>query len=733
MTTDVEIDAATQDPLALAEHALVVVLSDPGRGTLLASAAADLARRSGRTAVVATTERALGLAARDGGDLGAAERHLRRSLEIARRHQLTAAAGAALAALASVQFLKGQAGAALESADRAAGMLAGNDLAVLRSHQATMLSWMGQPAAALERYGAALRVFRRNADLPHQAIVYGNRGLLHLDSGALPAAVRDLRRAEQLYQQVGDRRWVAHVREHLGVAAARQGDLVGALAWFDSADTTLLDAGATDPLATMDRVETLLSARLLTEARAAAESAVHQLVRDRAYVYLGRARLLLAEVAFLQGDRDTARATARQARRSLVRQGQQGQVVLCDYLMLRAGGARSVASAARLARTVQIADALTAARCLPQAIDARLLAARTALELGQPDVAAAELAKCGAAQRHGFVALRSRAWHAKALLRLSAGDRRGAESAVRAGLSTIERHQVALAATDLRAHASEHGTELASLGLGLALADGAPARILAWSERWRARALQLRPRRISDDPVLAEQLDRLRTVNREIDEALVAGGDARRLVHRQLALEQEIQQQARRAAVAAPTAPARVTLPQLRRQLAGTALVQYVEFDDALWAVVVTERRCRVVAIGDSEPVRREIQLLRFGLRRLAMTHLGRPLSVESARRGAAHSAARLFDILVRPLRADLDGRRVVVIPTASLHSLPWASLPLLNEVPLTVAPSATIWHRCMTTPAAVGGPVVLAACPACPRPRWRSRSSAPCTPARGC
>ena len=233
--------------------------------------------------------------------------------------------------------------------------------------------------------------------------------------------------------------------------------------------------------------------------------------------------------------------------------------------------------------------------------------------------------------------LRSRAWHAKALLRLSAGDRRGAESAVRAGLSTIERHQVALAATDLRAHASEHGTELASLGLGLALADGAPARILAWSERWRARALQLRPRRISDDPVLAGQLDRLRRSTARSTRRWSPVATPVAWCTGNSRSSRTIQQQARGAAVAAPTAPARVTLPQLRRQLAGTALVQYVEFDDVLWAVVVTERRCRVVAIGDSEPVRREIQLLRFGLRRLAMTHLGRPLSVESARRGAAY------------------------------------------------------------------------------------------------
>ena len=149
------------------------------------------------------------------------------ALRIASRHHLGPPAGGALAALASVQFLKGQAAVALDTADRAAGMLTGNDLAVLRSHQATMLLWMGRPAEALDRFAAALRVFRRNADLPHQAIVYGNRGLLHLHSGALAAAVRDLRRSEQLYRELGNRRWVAHVDEHLGMAFARRGDLVG--------------------------------------------------------------------------------------------------------------------------------------------------------------------------------------------------------------------------------------------------------------------------------------------------------------------------------------------------------------------------------------------------------------------------------------------------------------------------------------------------------------------------
>src|SRR5262249_34392525 len=151
---------------------------------------------------------------------------------------------------------------------------------------------------------------------------------------------------------------------------------------------------------------------------------------------------------------------------------------------------------------------------------------------------------------------------------------------------------------------------------------------------------------------------------------------------------------------------------QLRRQLAGSALVQYVEFDDTLWAVVLTQRRCRVVAIGDAAPVRREIQLLRFGLRRLAMSHAPRTLSIRSARRGAARSAAQLSDLLIRPLPGAVVSRRLVIIPPASLHSLPWAALPTLADVPVTVAPSATIWHRCMRTPAGDGGPVVLCAGP---------------------
>ena len=542
--TDVATDVRPDDPLALAEQALLVVLSDPVRGELLASAAVETARRTDHPAAASLAHRALGIAARDRDDLGTAELHLRRALRIAGRHQLRASGGQALAALASVQFLKGQAAAALDTAERAGGILTGNDLAVLRSHQGTMLLWMGRPAEALDRFGAALRVFRRNADLPHQAVVYGNRGLLRLHSGALAAAVRDLHRSELLYRELGNRHWAAYVGEHLGMASARRGDLVQALAWFGNAETALLELGATDPLATMDRIEALLSARLLVEARAAAEVVVDQLVQHQRYLHVGRARLLLAEVALQQGDLEAALAAAREARRSLSRQGQRGHVILCDYLVLRANWPRTAATASRLARTIRIADDLATARLEPHATDARLRRpyGPGAGAAGRRDRAAGEVPGRPAA-RSGRAPLPGLAGHgaAAAVGRRPAGGRDGGTDRAlrrRAVPDHPRRHRSACARLPARHRARRAGTGART---GRRPAGG----ILAWSERWRARALHLRPRRVSADPILTEQLDRLRRLNRDMDHLLITGGDTRPLAQEQLALEHAVQQRAR--------------------------------------------------------------------------------------------------------------------------------------------------------------------------------------------
>jgi CHAT domain-containing protein len=47
---------------------------------------------------------------------------------------------------------------------------------------------------------------------------------------------------------------------------------------------------------------------------------------------------------------------------------------------------------------------------------------------------------------------------------------------------------------------------------------------------------------------------------------------------------------------------------------------------------------------------------------------------------------------LVAPLAAGLGDRPVVIVPTGSLHGMPWAMLPQLRGRPVTVAPSAATW-----------------------------------------
>jgi CHAT domain-containing protein len=81
-------------------------------------------------------------------------------------------------------------------------------------------------------------------------------------------------------------------------------------------------------------------------------------------------------------------------------------------------------------------------------------------------------------------------------------------------------------------------------------------------------------------------------------------------------------------------------------------------------------------------------------------------------RRAAAH----LDDVLLRPLRRELDDRPLVVVPTGALQSLPWSLLASCRGRPVTVAPSATMWHEAVTRPRPPdGADVVVVAGPGLP------------------
>ena len=357
-----------------------------------------------------------------------------------------------------------------------------------------------------------------------------------------------------------------------------------------------------------------------------------------------------------------------------------------------------------------------------EALDARLIAGRAAIELGRPRLGRRQLELAAAARHRGPVQVRTRAWHAAALERLARGDRRGANAAIAAGLRALEAHRTTLGATELRAHASGHGEELAMLGLRLAVESGSAERVLAGAERLRAAGLLRRAARPPDDEELAADLIELRRVTAALDESLREGRPDPDLLRSQAALEASVRRRARRArghAAAASSKPPGAgydaadaeEMPSIS-ELQGRSLVDFVALDGRLLAVTVVDGRARLRELGDAAAIEREVESLRMSLRSLATAPAGSRAA--AAMGDVCDAVARKLDaLLFEPLQ--LGDAPLILVPTGALHALPWSMLPSLERRPLAVAPSLRLWHRAATTPPPASRQQVLVAGPRLP------------------
>jgi CHAT domain-containing protein len=64
--------------------------------------------------------------------------------------------------------------------------------------------------------------------------------------------------------------------------------------------------------------------------------------------------------------------------------------------------------------------------------------------------------------------------------------------------------------------------------------------------------------------------------------------------------------------------------------------------------------------------------------------------------------AAHLDQRLLGPVLAALDDAELVLVPSTTLHDVPWALLPSCSGRPVSVVPSATLWARANDLPATV-------------------------------
>ncbi|MGH9277656.1 MAG: CHAT domain-containing protein [Acidimicrobiales bacterium] len=702
--------AGTVAPADEASKAFALASSDPRGAQALALTALALARQRGDLRAAAIAKRTMGVAAVHLSDSRAAITHLRQAIRLAETAGDPLLASQARLSLTTALTHAGAIRRALQEADRAAPVLGGVERAALEMQRASILHRLGRLGEAREGYQRALPVIRRSGDTLREARLLNNRGLFHLDSGDFAGAERDLRQAHGLFLSSGHRLSAAGSLRNLGQVAARRGDVPAALARIDEADGEFRALGV--PLAfPNDRAWLLLSVRLVAEARECVEESVARLAAGRMAASLAEGRLILAETALLQGDIPTAREAADLALQAFRRHGRLAWAHLARYALLRIDWEDGKRSEAMRRAARRVADQLEADGWWAAGIDARLTAAQIALEAGRDDLAARDLEQLSRARRRGPVRVRAQAWHAEALLRHSRGDRRGAMRAVAAGLDAVEEHRATLGATELRVHASGHGEQLAAFGLRLAIRSARAVDVLRWAERWRARALSAPPVRPPKDPALAADQAELRSVVAQIEQAALANRSTTRLTAHQVRLERAIVERCRRTAATGDTPGSGFGLEELHEALGERALLELVVDDGALFAVVVAGGRCHFQPLGDVAGVDAEAAALRFALLRMA-TNRGSEAARNAAFEASRYAARKIEDILIAPVAAAVGERELVLVPTGTLHALPWSLLPFCADRAVAVAPSAALWQRAATGTSRTGERVVLVAGP---------------------
>ena len=689
-----------------AERAVALADDRPSRARTMAEQVRDAARSAGDVEAESLAEQALGRAAAELQENDTALVHLQRAVTVADGAGLSVRAARARLSLAIALAYAGASDEALAELARAEPELSGIDRARLDMQHAGILVRLGRLAEAMPLMSRALVAFAEERDDRWLARAFNNRGLMHGMRGDHARAARDLEQSLALWRRLGDRLAVAQTEYNLAEVAAHRGEVPEALRRYEASASAMEACGLSSAHYRLGRAATLLSVRLCADAEREAAAAATAFDRTNMALDAAEARLLAARATLLRGDAAQAAALARRVARVFARQQRPGHEALARHVLVQADASTAPSRAA--GRLVDQAEEL-AARLGELgwpvlALDALLVAGRLALERGDRERGLALLERATAARDVGPVDMRARAWHAAALAALARGDEPAAEDALRRGLELVDLTQAALGSTDLRTHAGGHATELAALGLRLAVAAGDPDRMLTWAEAHRAVSLRWRPARPPRHGRVSHCLAELRALATEQEEVALAGLDVGPTLARQAAVEEELRRLAHQARSRAPAARPAHPVPLPRDH----TVVELLDVGGQLHAVVAGRRPPVTVPLGPAQPVRETLAALRFALSRLAMEAHS---SVRTPARLVAITAgvASLDAALVAPYRSLLGPRRLVLSPPGGLHAVPWPALPSLTGRHLSVTPSAATWARARRRRGGDGRAVIIA------------------------
>jgi hypothetical protein len=726
--------------LEAAEGAVLLAREQPQDAVVQATAALAEADTSGDIRAKAVALRALGLAARTLQDFETAVDHFERSIALAEAGGAEDLAREARKALAPALARTGQVDRAMQTLDEAKRGAGPGLLNLIELNRVAILTMVGRYEEALVCATPLIRRLRRLGDRVSEGQALTNRGLLYVYTGRFRQAEVDLIRAERIALEAGHLVEAANHCHNRGFAAARKGDLPEALSLYERAEERFAAARVAPPWRLLDRAEVLYAAGLAHEARSLIAQSLDALRAAGDHWSLAEALLLLADIDHLLGVPSNALRAAEEAAELFASQTRPGWAALARVAAGRARLALQQASEAEAAGVSEAAAVLDRMGLTTPAVEAHAVAGTLWLATDHVAEGEAELMAAARRRRNGPAAARLMAWEAEAYRRLLTGKRSAALAALASGLAAVEQQQASLAATELRSYLSVHAHRAATQGLRLVLETRDARRILPWMDRRRANGLRNRPARPPRDERLAATLAELRAVAQELASEAISGADPRPLVRRQAELERQVRErawlvrgdqtgdggsgqavgQARIAArgeAGGPIGRARssgLSVPDLAAKLGSRVLIELAECDGDLHAVILVDGRCRYLRVASAADVHRELDQVRFALRRLAYG-MGprRTGSSESGRSaGTLVAAARLDDLLFGPLRRWLGDRPVVLVPTGDLHAMPWAACPSLAGRLHVVAPSAASWLQAVSAPTGSGERVLVVAGP---------------------
>jgi tetratricopeptide (TPR) repeat protein len=443
------------------------------------------------------------------------------------------------------------------------------------------------------------------------------------------------------------------------------------------------------PGAVLDRSRVLSEAGLIDQAMQTLEEGERAaraggIAHDVAEADLERARLSLLRREHFDARRHAARAERRFARGSEAAWAVRASLLRLQAELLLGRNPRATASAlTALAEGPATASAVGA--------EAAVLAAEANARIGLVDLARNQLARPEVRRAASFP-VRLQRTLALAELHDAEGRPDLVRRELRRGAHRLAVEQARHTSIDSRTAAALHTARLRDAHLDLAIATGSPAQVFDATELWRGVSHRLPRLAASHDVELARLTADARRLHAEAFDA----SDPQRRAALEAAAKEAERKVARRDLEQAGSAEKHaeerpVTVAELRPLLeqSRTGLLSLFIHGDRLWAVTITPGGSRLTRVPAGLQVVEAAARLRADLatRRFAKGTALEEVIDRSTTRTAASLGEALAPVLPR-------AHRLVIIPSASLASLPWRLVPGIRGRIVTVAPSATFWAR---------------------------------------